>query len=64
MDEKDLKKERQNGKRKECWIERHFVFFFGICIFLDKIVCRNGKARTENKALSTTLFLPLYFGFK
>jgi hypothetical protein len=33
MDEKDMEKERQNGKRKECWIERHFVFFLEFVFF-------------------------------
>jgi hypothetical protein len=55
MDERDMEKERQNGKRNGWGLERHRLFFFWNW---------NGKAHRENKALFTTLFLPLYFGFK
>jgi hypothetical protein len=48
MDERDMEKEGQNGKRKGWGI---YIFFL-IFIFLDKTVCRNRKGRRANKALS------------
>jgi hypothetical protein len=46
MDERDMEKEGQNGKRKGWGIEKKVSF-----LFLDKTVSRNLKARRANKAL-------------
>jgi hypothetical protein len=41
MDERDMEKERQNGKRKGWGIERKNVIIFGIVISLDKTLTVN-----------------------
>jgi hypothetical protein len=46
IDERDMEKEGQNGKRKGWGIER--IFFK----FLDKTVSRNIKPHRANKVLS------------
>jgi hypothetical protein len=43
MDERDMRKEGQNGKRKGWGIERKMLFLLGTVIALDKTVYRNRK---------------------
>jgi hypothetical protein len=51
MDERDMRKEEQNGKRKGWGIERKMLFLLGTVIALDKTVYRN------RKGLSSIIFL-------